>query len=69
MSKLTSRFRTTVPKPVRTALGLRAGDGIAYTKEAGRVLMKRAVCEAIGDPLHKYSESDTDADRRAYADL
>ena len=35
-SKLTSKAQTTIPQPVRVALGLREGDEIAYRLEADR---------------------------------
>jgi antitoxin PrlF len=41
-SKLTSKAQTTIPQPVRAALGLREGDAIAYVIEPGRVVLMRA---------------------------
>jgi antitoxin PrlF len=68
-SKLTSKAQTTVPQPVRTALGLHEGDEIAYVIEAGRVIITRAAAEPADDPFRTFSEWASDADRRAYADL
>lgn len=67
-SKLTSKAQTTIPQPVRHALGLREGDEIAYTIEEGRVILSRAA-QPADDPFRTFTEWDTDADRRAYADL
>ena len=39
-STITSRGRTTVPRAVRKALGLRAGDRIRYTIEEGLVCIR-----------------------------
>lgn len=40
-SKILRGFRTTVPLPVRLALGLQPGDDIYYEiEESGRVVMK-----------------------------
>lgn len=41
-SKLTSKAQTTIPQAVRTALGVHAGDEIAYAIEDGRVLLTKA---------------------------
>lgn len=68
-SKLTSKAQTTVPQPVRTALGLRAGDEIVYSIENGRVILTRAAGEPVDDPFHAFGEWDSEADRNAYADL
>lgn len=38
-SKLTSKAQTTVPRAVRTALGLKGGDQIGYEIRDGDVLM------------------------------
>jgi antitoxin PrlF len=67
-SKLTSKAQTTIPQPVRIALGLREGDEIAYLLEAGRVILTR-VEPASDDPFKTFAEWDSEADRRAYADL
>jgi len=67
-SRLTSKAQTTIPQPVRQALGLREGDEIAYSIEDGRVILTRAAA-AADDPFRTFTEWDSDADRRAYADL
>lgn len=41
-SRLTSKAQTTVPKPVRAALGLKEGDMLSYQIEGDRVVLKRA---------------------------
>ncbi len=68
-SKLTSKSQTTIPQAVRAALRLREGDELAYVIENGRVILTKAAPEAIEDPFATFSEWDSDADRRAYADL
>ncbi|QCO00205.1 transcriptional regulator (plasmid) [Azospirillum argentinense] len=68
-SKLTSKAQTTIPQPVRVALGLREGDEIAYSIEDGRVVLMRAAVEPVDDPFHAFTEWNSEADRRAYADL
>lgn len=68
-SKLTSKAQTTIPQPVRVALGLREGDEIAYSIEDGRVVLTRAARDPVDDPFHAFTEWDSEADRKAYADL
>ena len=68
-SKLTSKAQTTIPQPVRTALGLRAGDEIAYSIEGGRVILSRAASEPVDDPFHGFTEWNSEADRKAYDGL
>ena len=68
-SKLTSKAQTTIPQPVRAALKLREGDRIAYIIDGDQVLLSRASPEALDDPFATFGEWDTEADRRAYADL
>jgi len=41
-SKLTSKAQTTIPQPVRAALGVTEGDELAYTIEDGRVVLTKA---------------------------
>lgn len=71
-SRLTSKAQTTVPLAVRRALGMKAGDTIAYAIEEGRVVLTR-VAPAPADPfvgnLSTFTEWATDADAKAYADL
>lgn len=68
-SKMTSKAQTTIPQPVRVALGLREGDEIAYSIEEGRVILTRAMVETADDPFRTFAEWNSDADWRAYADL
>jgi antitoxin PrlF len=69
-SKLTSKAQTTIPQPVRAALGLREGDAIAYVIEPGRVVLMRArPSPASDDPFATFSEWDSAADTEAYAGL
>ena len=68
-SKLTSNAQTTIPQPVRTALGLYEGDEIAYSIKNGRVIISRAATDKTENPFHSFTEWNSDADRRAYGDL
>ena len=69
-SKLTSKAQTTIPQPVRVALGLVEGDELMYEIEDGRaVLTKARARTGTDDPFRAFSEWSSDADQRAYADL
>jgi antitoxin PrlF len=68
-SKLTSKAQTTIPQPIRTALRLKEGDEIAYAIEGDKVVLTRVPSDVADDPFAAFGEWDSDADRRAYADL
>jgi len=68
-SKLTTKAQTTIPQPVRMALGLAAGDELAYVIEEGRVILTKGRPGVVEDPFATFREWDGEADRRAYADL
>jgi antitoxin PrlF len=75
ISKLTRKAQTTIPQPVRSALGVAAGDKIAYVVEAGRVILIKAPGRADqnGDPWEKpfsiFWEWSPPEDREDFADL
>lgn len=68
-SRITSKAQTTVPQAVRTALGLREGDELAYEIRDGQVTLTKARGGVHDDPFVTFEEWDSEADRRAYADL
>ena len=74
-SKLTSKAQTTIPRPVRAALGIVEGDEVAYTIEAGRVILSKALprpsrrAALAEDPFGTFTEWDSEADRAAFANL
>lgn len=68
-SRITSKAQTTVPQAVRNALGLREGDELAYEIRDGQVTLTKARGGAQDDPFAPFEEWDSEADRRAYADL
>ena len=69
-SRMTSKAQTTIPQAVRNALNLKPGDELAYQIEDGRVVLMRAeVSQQADDPFATFSEWDSEADRRAYANL
>ena len=69
-SKLTPGAQTTIPKPVRTALGLRPGDEIAYVIENGHAILTRFEEQpTTNDPLASFSEWSSPDDAKTYAKL
>ena len=44
-STLTSRGQTTIPKPIREALGLQPGDRVEFLVEDGQVVLRRATAD------------------------
>ncbi|WP_234053624.1 MULTISPECIES: type II toxin-antitoxin system PrlF family antitoxin [unclassified Xanthobacter] len=68
-SKITSKAQTTIPQAVRAALHLREGDAIAYRIEEGRVVLTKAEPVPADDPFATFGEWDSEADRKAYAQL
>ena len=73
-SKLTSKAQTTIPQPVRSALGLSPGDEIAYLIQDGRVSLTKAAPKPrqrgpFDDPFASFGEWNTPEDDEAFADL
>lgn len=66
-SRISSKAQTTIPRAVRTALGLREGDSVAYQIDGERVILTRA--EVAEDPFASFSEWSGEADAKAYAGL
>lgn len=71
-SRVTSKSQTTIPLPVRRALGLQAGDEVVYVIEDGRVVLSRAEkarADIFDDPFATFTEWDSEADHKAYDKL
>jgi antitoxin PrlF len=69
-SKLTSKAQTTVPQPVRAALGLKAGDLLWYELAEGQVILRKSPpIPARDDPFGAFDEWHTMADQKAYGRL
>jgi antitoxin PrlF len=66
-SRITSKAQTTIPAPVRKALGLKEGDLVTYRIEASRVILTSA--EPVEDPFATFTEWDSPEDREGYANL
>jgi antitoxin PrlF len=69
-SKLTAKAQTTIPQPVRAALGLQPGDELAYVIEDGRVVLTRFDGRVFADdPFATFAEWSSEEDEAAYATL
>ena len=68
-SRLSTKSQTTIPQPVRAALGLQPGDEIAYRIEDGQVILTKTRTGTSDDPFKTFVEWDSEADRQAYANL
>ncbi len=67
--KLVGKTQTTIPRPVREALSLQAGDELEYRLDEGRVILAKHNAEPMDDPFRAFDEWHSDADAAAYADL
>ncbi|MBS0642059.1 MAG: type II toxin-antitoxin system PrlF family antitoxin [Proteobacteria bacterium] len=74
-SKVISKAQTTIPQPVRAALGIGPGDDLAYAIEDGRVTLTKAPRPppAPGDPAQvpfaTFWEWSSPEDSEDFADL
>ena len=69
-SKLTTKAQTTIPQPVRAALGLKAGDALVYEIDEQRVILSKASKTAKSDdPFRTFHEWHSEADEKAYGKL
>ena len=68
-SRVTTKAQTTLPRAVRSALGVSAGDQLAYRIDGESVILSKAFKPRTDDPFATFSEWNSDADREAYADL
>ncbi len=73
-SRLTSKAQTTIPQPVRSALGVGPGDEIGYVIEHGRVLLTKVAPPArrgapFEDPFAAFSEWESAEDDEDFAGL
>ncbi len=69
-SKITSKSQTTIPRSVRAALGVSDGDQLAYRIEGDHVILLHAEKAPIpDDPFGTFTEWDSVADKRGYADF
>ena len=72
VSRVTSKFQATIPLPIRTLLGLKQGDVLAFEIENGLVRLSRATprdiafAHAVEGTLCEWNSA---ADDEAYREL
>ena len=67
---ITSKAQTTIPQAVRTALGVHAGDEIAYRIKDGRAVLTRPNTRPeADDPFVTFGEWNNAPDTEAYGKL
>lgn len=72
ISKLTSKYQATVPKAVRDALSLKAGDQVAFEVCDGEVKLRKAQpvdLEYLAAVASGLGEWNSDEDAKSYDDL
>lgn len=68
-SRLTSKGQTTIPKSVRQGLRLKEGDTLEFELMDGYAILRQSRQSHGEGPFATFEEWDSEADRRAYADL
>ncbi len=69
-SKLTTKSRTTIPRPIRTALGVAPGDELTSVIETNRVILAKAPAGIKGtSPFASFTEWNTPEDEAAFSHL
>lgn len=72
VSKVTSKFQTTIPQTIRDLMGISQGDAVVFEIEEGRVFIKRLqsldleYLNAVSGTLSEWSSLE---DEEAYRDL
>ena len=68
-SKVTSKFQTVIPKPVRERLGLKTGDALRYTVADNGVVTVEKALSVEDDPFASFEEWRSDEDDELYRGL
>ena len=69
-SRLRGKAQTTIPRAVRDALRLKAGDVLVYELDNQRVILRKAIRRCKADvPFRTFDEWESDADSKAYANI
>lgn len=58
-----------MPRAVRIALRLKTGDELVYSIEAETVVISRAIAQQFLDLFATFTECDSEADWKVYADF
>jgi len=76
ISKITSKYQTTIPKKIRETLGLHAGDTVAFqVTETGMVILRKAkpldmvYLQALNDTLAEWKSKEDEESYEHLQDL
>lgn len=72
ISKVTSKFQTTIPQTIRDAMGISKGDAVVFEVEDGRVFIKKLQpldLDYLCSLSETFSEWSSPEDEEAYRDL
>ncbi|PZO44503.1 MAG: AbrB family transcriptional regulator [Pseudanabaena frigida] len=72
VSKVTSKFQTTIPQTIRDMMGISQGDAVVFEIEEGRVFIKRLQpldLDYLNSVSGTLSEWASPEDEEAYRDL
>ncbi len=66
VSRVSEKGQVTIPKEIRSRLGIRAGDRVLFLVEDGRVVLRKAPSERLSEILRrgKWPESSLNLQRR-----
>ena len=74
ITKVTSKFQTTIPKAFREELGIRQGDAVRFSMEGGKLVVEKSEL-AMDDHYYQHlnnllgQEWNSAADDQLFADL
>jgi antitoxin PrlF len=69
LSRISSKYQTVIPRPVRERLGLKTGDRLRFRiTEKGEVTVEKAAVSE-DDPFASFHEWASDEDDSLYRDL
>lgn len=71
-TKLTTKYQATIPKEVREALGIKAGDIVIFEIKEGKVLLKKGLpldVEYLQSLNYTLNEWESEEDDKAYQHL
>ena len=71
LSKITAKAQTTIPRPVREALGIAPGDQVAYVIRDGEVVLSRVDTDEdmLDNPFATFTEWADELDCAAFDNL
>jgi antitoxin PrlF len=69
LSRISSKFQTVIPEPIRRRLGLKTGDVLRFRVSPDGLVTVEKAGERDDDPFVAFSEWRSEEDERLYSDL